>query len=48
MEYITDHGQFADVPEAFFFEHLEKCYPHLFGEQVPRLLGDMQGDLSRA
>lgn len=48
MEYITDHGPFADVPEAFFFEHLEKCYPHLFGEQVPLLLGDMQGDLSRA
>lgn len=48
MEYITDHGQFADVPEAFFFEHLEKCYPHLFGEHVPRLLGDLQGDLSRA
>ncbi|WP_024616887.1 transglutaminase-like domain-containing protein [Pseudomonas kilonensis] len=48
MEYVTDHGPFADVPEAFFFEHLEKCYPHLFGEQVPLLLGDMQGDLSRA
>ena len=48
MEYVTEHGPFADVPEAFFFEHLEKCYPHLFGEQVPLLLGDMQGDLSRA
>ncbi len=48
MEYVTDHGQFADVPEAFFFEHLEKCYPHLFGAQVPLLLGDMQDDLSRA
>nr|BFE95257.1 transglutaminase family protein [Pseudomonas brassicacearum subsp. brassicacearum] len=26
----------------------KKCYPHLFGAQVPCLLGDMQGDLSRA
>ncbi|MNY00353.1 Transglutaminase-like superfamily protein [compost metagenome] len=48
MEYLIDHGQFADVPEAFFFEHLEKCYPHLFGEQLSPLLGDMQSDLSRA
>ncbi len=25
MEYLIDHGQFTDVPEAFFFfEHLEK------------------------
>ena len=48
MEYVVDHGQFADVPEAFFFEHLQKCYPHLFGEQLPSLLGDVQSDLSRA
>jgi len=47
MEYLVDHGQFADVPEVFFFEHLQKCYPHLFGEQSPTLLGDMQSDLSR-
>ena len=47
MEYLVDHGQFADVPEDFFFAHLEKCYPHLFGEQMPSVLGDMQGDLSR-
>lgn len=47
MEYLVDHGQFADVPEAFFFEYLEKLYPHLFGEQSPALLGDMQSDLSR-
>ena len=48
MEYLIDHGQFTDVPEAFFFEHLEKCYPHLFSDQLPPLLGDMQGDLSRS
>jgi len=52
MEYLVDHGQFADVPETFFFQHLKKCYPHLFGDHLPALLGDMrgdmQGDLSRA
>jgi hypothetical protein len=47
MEYLLDHGQFTDVPETFFFEHLQKCYPHLFSEQLPVLLGDMQADLSR-
>ena len=47
MEYVLDHGQFADVPETFFFKHLETCYPHLFGEQMPMLLGDMQSDLSQ-
>ncbi|MNP73409.1 hypothetical protein D3C76_1701160 [compost metagenome] len=48
MEYLVDHGQFVDVPEDFFFKHLEQCYPHLFGDQSPALLGDMQSDLSRA
>ncbi len=24
-----------------------KCYPHLFADQLPQLLGDMQSDLSR-
>ena len=48
MEYLVDHGQFADVPEVFFFEHLQQCYPHLFSEQMPALLGDMQSDLSDA
>jgi transglutaminase-like putative cysteine protease len=47
MEYLVDHGQFTDVPETFFFEHLEKCYPHLFGDQQPQLLGDMHNDVSR-
>ncbi|MDX9670392.1 MULTISPECIES: transglutaminase-like domain-containing protein [unclassified Pseudomonas] len=47
MEYLVDHGQFSDVPVTFFFEHLEKCYPHLFSEQQAKTLGDMQSDLSR-
>ncbi|MFJ2366799.1 transglutaminase family protein [Pseudomonas sp. NPDC087697] len=46
MEYLVDHGQFADVPEALFFEYLEKLYPHLFNDQSPVVLGDMQSDLS--
>lgn len=46
MEYLVDHGQFADVPERFFFSHLEKCYPHLFSEPRAQLLGDMRSDLS--
>lgn len=47
MEYLVDHGRFADVPQSLFFSHLEKCYPHLFNEQNPVSLGDMHGDLSR-
>ncbi|WMI97581.1 hypothetical protein RBU55_18630 [Pseudomonas chlororaphis subsp. aurantiaca] len=34
MEYLVDHGQFVDVPEALFFGHIQACYPHLFGEQA--------------
>ena len=47
MEYVLDHGQFADVPEHLFFTHIQKCYPHLFAADMPNLLGDMQSDLSR-
>jgi hypothetical protein len=46
MEYLIDHGQFADVPETFFFAHLEKCYPHLFGEH-PRCWGHAERFESR-
>ena len=47
MEYVVDHGQFPDVPEAFFFAHIQQCYPHLFTGDMPALLGDMHSDLSR-
>ena len=47
MEYLVDHGQFADVPQELFFGHLEKCYPHLFDAQQPQVLADLRGDLSR-
>ena len=40
MEYLCDHGQFADVPEQLFFEHLAVCYPHLFSEQGVSIDGD--------
>jgi hypothetical protein len=41
-------NEFTDVPEAFFFSHLQKCYPHLFDDGLPPLLGDLQTDLSRS
>lgn len=30
MEYLLDHGSFAEAPEALFFGHLQRMYPHLF------------------
>ena len=44
MEYLADHGQFADVPEELFFKHLAKVYPHLFAEDAPLLMGDFQAE----
>ncbi len=42
MEYLVDHGQFEDLPEQLFFEHLQRCYPHLFEAGTLELQGDMQ------
>ncbi|CAM3977069.1 transglutaminase-like domain-containing protein [Ectopseudomonas alcaliphila] len=42
MEYLHDHGQFEDLPEQLFFEHLRGCYPHLFEAGALALSGDMQ------
>ena len=51
MEYVLDHGQFCDVPEAFFFAHIQQCYPHLFADDMSISLkdihSDMHSDLSR-
>lgn len=47
MEYLVDHGQFADVPEDLFFGHLAICYPHLFAGRAVIPMGDMRTDLSR-
>lgn len=48
MEYLADHGQFADVPEQLFFDHLARCYPHLFAADAPTLIGDMQAEADHA
>ena len=42
MEYLLDHGQFEDLPEQLFFDHLRGCYPHLFEVGALELSGDMQ------
>lgn len=42
MEYLEDHGQFADLPEQLFFDHLRRCYPHLFEVGALAGGGDMQ------
>jgi transglutaminase-like putative cysteine protease len=44
MEYMRDHGQFADVPEQLFFGHLAQCYPHLFTEQAVSISGDFAAE----
>ncbi|MNY38337.1 hypothetical protein D3C86_1729570 [compost metagenome] len=44
MEYLLDHGRFADVPLELFFGHLAAVYPHLFAEDAPLLVGDFQGE----
>ncbi len=37
MEYLVEHGSFAEVPEELFFGHLQRVYPHLFeAEGGPR------------
>jgi len=44
MEYLADHGQFADLPEALFFAHLARCYPHLFAAEAPLVMGDLHAE----
>jgi transglutaminase-like putative cysteine protease len=44
MEYLTDHGQFDDLPLELFFGHLRQCYPHLFEEGSAFLRGDLQAE----
>ncbi|MCY1225666.1 Transglutaminase-like superfamily protein [compost metagenome] len=48
MEYLADHGQFADLPEALFFDHLAAVYPHLFQEGADFLAGDLQAEAATA
>ena len=44
MEYLVDHGQFAELPETLFFNHLQNMYPHLFADGLASLGGDMQAE----
>lgn len=44
MEYLADHGQFADLPQALFFGHLARVYPHLFVADAPSIEGDLQAE----
>lgn len=46
MEYLADHGQFADLPEKFFFAHLRNCYPHLFEADSPFSGGDLLAEVA--
>ncbi|WP_435635463.1 transglutaminase-like domain-containing protein [Pseudomonas solani] len=44
MEYLADHGQFDDLPEALFFGHLEQVYPHLFEADAAFMTGDLHAE----
>lgn len=44
MEYLADHGQFDDLPEALFFGHLEQVYPHLFEADTAFMSGDLHAE----
>lgn len=44
MEYLVDHGQFADFPEQLFFQHLGKIYPHLFAADTAFMRGDLHNE----
>lgn len=46
MEYLQDHGQFAELPLELFFSHLAACYPHFFNDEALTLGGDLQREAS--
>ena len=46
MEYLQDHGQFAELPLELFFSHLAACYPHFFNDEALCLGGDLQREAS--
>lgn len=46
MEYLQDHGQFAELPLELFFSHLAACYPHFFNGEALSLGGDLQREVS--
>ena len=46
MEYLVDHGQFAELPEELFFRHLQTVYPHLFVSGAAFLSGDLHSEMT--
>jgi len=46
MEYLVDHGQFAELPEELFFRHLQTVYPHLFASGAAFLSGDLHSEMT--
>lgn len=46
VEYLADHSQFDDLPQALFFGHLQRCYPHLFVEGGAVHGGDLQAEIA--
>jgi hypothetical protein len=43
MEYVYDHGTFADVPREYFIETMKKQYPHLFVTETNGTVLDAEG-----
>ncbi|WXL24088.1 transglutaminase family protein [Ectopseudomonas mendocina] len=48
MEYLCDHGQFADLPVELFYKHLAHCYPHLFEDAFRLGDGDLASEVVRS
>ena len=46
MEYLHDHGQFAELPEQLFFDHLRSVYPHFFAADAAFLRGDLHSEMT--
>lgn len=47
MEYVNEHGTFADVPYDFIMEGIQSAYPHLFNQQaeVVAITGDLESEV---
>lgn len=47
MEYVNEHGEFADVPYDFIMEGIQSAYPHLFDPQAEVIMvpGDLESEI---
>ena len=45
MDYIHDHGSFADLPYQQMVASFHHHYPHLFGAEAPVIEGDMESEV---